>query len=365
MTAPLRITFVLPTLDMTGGGRVAALYADRLTQRGHRVCVVATREPGPSVRDVLRSLIKHREWPWAKSAGPSHFDGLACEIRRLNHVGPVTNRDVPDADVVVATWWETAEWVAGLSRQKGAKVHFVQDYETWGGPLERIDASYRLPLAKIVIAEWLRDLLIQRFGQSTLALVANSVDTRQFFADPRGKQAVPTVGLTYTSYRRKGTDISIAAYEKAAKAIPGLRLRTCGNGPPSPDLPLPAGAEFTLKARDGVLRGLYAGCDAWLFGTRSEGFGLPILEAMACRTPVIGTPAGAAPELLARGGGALVPPEDPDAMAEAIVRICRLPDADWRALSDAALATATAYSWEQATDRFESALRRAADESAG
>jgi len=44
---------------------------------------------------------------------------------------------------------------------------------------------------------------------------------------------------------------------------------------------------------------------------------LPILEAMACRTPVIGTPAGPAPELLGAGGGILVRPEDPADMAMA------------------------------------------------
>ena len=50
---------------------------------------------------------------------------------------------------------------------------------------------------------------------------------------------------------------------------------------------------------------------------QSEGFGLPI----------IGTPAGAAPELLAGVGGILVKPEDPENRAEAIEQICHLSDA--------------------------------------
>ena len=113
---------------------------------------------------------------------------------------------------------------------------------------------------------------------------------------------------------------------------------------------------------DNKLKDIYAACDAWLFPPRKEGYGLPILEAMACRTPVIATPAGAAPELLsARGGGMLVPHEDPPAMAEAIVKICSLADNDWRRLSDAAYATVTGYSWDDATDRFEAALRVATE----
>jgi glycosyltransferase involved in cell wall biosynthesis len=108
-----------------------------------------------------------------------------------------------------------------------------------------------------------------------------------------------------------------------------------------------------------VLRDIYARCDAWLFGSRMEGFGLPILEAMACRTPVIATPAGAAPELLSGGGGVLVPAEDPRAMARAILRVCSLSPLRWRRLSDAALTTAASYSWEGAAERFEKALEHA------
>jgi glycosyltransferase involved in cell wall biosynthesis len=71
---------------------------------------------------------------------------------------------------------------------------------------------------------------------------------------------------------------------------------------------------------------------------------------------VIGTPAGAAPELIRQGGGQLVPPEDPVAIAEAIVNLCSQPGDQWQALSAAAYQTASRYSWEDATTLFEAAL---------
>ena len=83
------------------------------------------------------------------------------------------------------------------------------------------------------------------------------------------------------------------------------------------------------------------------------------IEAMACRTPVIGTPAGAAPQLLSGAGGILVAPESQHDMAKAIIRICTMSDQEWRTMSDAAYATATGYTWDDATDRFEAALVRA------
>jgi glycosyltransferase involved in cell wall biosynthesis len=286
---------------------------------------------------------------------PTHFDYTDVPHKLIAHRPPITDADVPDADVVVATWWETAEWVWRLSPSKGVKVQFMQDYEVWGGTIDRVDATCRLPIPKIVIAGWVRDLLQKRFNQTPLALIPNSVETEKFYAPPRGKQLIPTVGLTYTTFYNKGCDISIQAYNIARKAIPNLRLVGFG-GPVSPELPLPNDAEYICRAPDKKLKEIYSQCDAWLFGTRIEGYGLPILEAMACRTPVIGTPAGAAPELLVDGAGVLVKPEDPEDMARAIEHICSLSDSEWRVMSDAAYARATSYTWDEATERFEGAL---------
>ena len=120
----------------------------------------------------------------------------------------------------------------------------------------------------------------------------------------------------YSLAQFKGSDIGLRAYELAAKAIPDLRLVMFGHD--APPQPLGPQVQFTRQPPQEKLREIYAQCDAWLFTSRLEGFGLPLLEAMACRTPVIATPAGAAPELLAGGGGILVKPEDPQDMANAI-----------------------------------------------
>lgn len=100
-----------------------------------------------------------------------------------------------------------------------------------------------------------------------------------------------------------------------------------------------------------------AGCDLWLWGSRAEGFGLPILEAMACRTPVVATRAGAAPQLLAHGGGRLVPGDDAQAMAAAVREVLELSNEAWQHLSDAAWAVAQANRCEAATERFERYLQ--------
>jgi len=359
----MRVTFVLPQATLAGGVRVCAIYAEHLQRAGHAVSVVSTPWPDPSLKQVAKNLLKGQSIR-RQEVGPSHFDGLAIPHHVIDRFRPVTDADVPDADVVVATWWETAEWVAALSPRKGAKVHLVQHDETQipGQPTARVEATWRLPgFLRVAVAQWLADLGRDRYGVADVELVNNGVDLAQFHAPPRGKQHVPTVGVMYATVPFKGCDVALEAVALARKSVPGLRLLSFGSEEPTAALPLPEPAEFVCRPPQEKIREVYAACDAWLFASRCEGFGLPILEAMACRTPVLGTPTGAAPELIGHGGGGLlVKPQDAFELAKAIERIGRLPEADWRRMSDAALATAQANTWEASARRFESLLLDAA-----
>jgi glycosyltransferase involved in cell wall biosynthesis len=97
-----------------------------------------------------------------------------------------------------------------------------------------------------------------------------------------------------------------------------------------------------------------------LCASRTEGFGLPTLEAMACRCPAVSTRVGGAPDLIEDGRqGFLADVEDSDGLAQRLVQVLRLPESGWRAMSNAAFATATAYTWDDATTLFEAGLREA------
>jgi len=359
----MKVTFVLPTLCLTGGIRVVSILAERLTKLGHSVFVISIPHPQPSMGQQVQSLLRGRGWIFPYEKEPSFFDSLAVEHKITDRYGPIEDKDVPDADVVVATWWETAEWVAKLSPSKGAKAYFIQHHEVFDYlPQDRVEATWRLPLHKITISQWLVDLAETKYGDSQVSLAPPSVDTKQFYAAPRNKQSVPTVGIMYSTIYWKGTDIALKAFSLAAEKIPNLRLVAFGEAPSS-ELPLPANTEYVIQPDQDKIKDYYSKCDAWLLPSRSEGFGLPIIEAMACRTPVISTPAGAAPEILSGGTGILVRQEDPEEMAKAIESICQLPNSKWQALSEAAYAKVNNYTWEDATSYFEAALKVAVDKS--
>ncbi|MEG4351505.1 glycosyltransferase family 4 protein [Microcoleus sp. LAD1_D3] len=360
----MKITFVLPTLSLTGGIRVISIFAERLRKRGHSVFVISLPHPQASMRQQVKSLLRGRGWISTPENEPSFFDNLGLEHKIIDRYRPVEDKDVPDADVVIATWWETAEWVAKLSPSKGAKAYFIQHHEIFDYlPQGRVEATWMLPMHKITISEWLVELARTKYGDRQVSLAPPTVDTKQFYACPRNKQSVPTVGLMYSTVYWKGTDIALKAFSLAAEKIPNLRLVAFGTDAPSSELPLPANAEYVIQPDQDKIKDYYSKCDVWLLASRSEGFGLPIIEAMACRTPVISTPAGAAPEILSGGTGILVRPEDPQEMAKAIESICQLRNSKWQALSEAAYAKVNNYTWEDATDHFEAALKVAIDKS--
>lgn len=356
----MKITFVLPSMNLSGGNRVVAIHADRLKKRGHHVQVIAPSIPQPSVKDKVYAFLK------GENLAPTvdkqdYFDGSDVPVIITSHTGPIANDDIPDADVVIATWWETAEWVEKLAPSKGAKVYFIQHHEVFDYlPVERVKATYRLPLHKITISKWLVSILEKEYGDHHVCLVPNSVDTQQFYAPPRVKKSTPTVGLLYSAIPWKGCDISFAALSRVSEAIPDLSVIAFGSSPPSSSLPLPINAQYVQQPAQNQIKDLYASCDVWLCGSRSDGFHLPLLEAMACRCPVVSTAVGGPIDVIKDGvNGYIVPVEDVDLLAQQLIHVLQLSQEQWQNMSDSAYRTAKQYTWDAAAELFEQALETA------
>jgi glycosyltransferase involved in cell wall biosynthesis len=101
---------------------------------------------------------------------------------------------------------------------------------------------------------------------------------------------------------------------------------------------------FTDYVPDADLPALYACATALAFPSRYEGFGLTVLEAMACGTPVVCSNSSSLPEV-AGEAALLLPPDRPADWAQALLRV--VDDEDLRRrLSAQGLARAAQFSWE-------------------
>jgi glycosyltransferase involved in cell wall biosynthesis len=109
---------------------------------------------------------------------------------------------------------------------------------------------------------------------------------------------------------------------------------------------------------DEELAALYAGCAVFCYPSLYEGFGLPVLEAMAAGAAVVTSPVSSLPEV---GGDAVVyaDPEDERSIAAALERLLRSPDERARR-AERALRQAAEFSWERFAAELIEELERAA-----
>lgn len=342
----MKITFIIPGASLSGGIRVVFEYANRLQEKGHDVTLVypLRMEPAPKewFKDCIRLMFIKPKVDW-------------FEIKAKVKLAPsLSGKYIPDADVVIATWWKTAQWVNTFSKKKGEKFYLVQSYEIWSGPREKVDETYRMPLKKIVIASWLKNLMERKFSQRAHGPIINGVNFEQFYNKNKIHNKHKRVGMMYSSMNLKGSGDGIRAFEIAKKKYTDIELVMFGRS--WPGLEVPEDVEFYYDPSQNDLRKIYSSCDIWMCPSWVEGCQLPPMEAMACKCALVATNVGGIPDYTIPGETALVsPPREPEALAKKLIRL--LEDEELlKHISEAGYKKIKEFTWERATEQLEKVL---------
>ena len=322
---------------------------------GHQVHISCFRPFKPSVYQKIKSLLRGRSCPKAEVVGSSHYASYGVPYNIADQNIPLTNADLPDADVVIATFWITATWLTNLKPCKGRHVYLIQGDEGTIHSFADAEKTYSLNCKHIYVSNWIADRIRQRHPNVDGIVIPNAVEIDSFDRGERRKPNTLRIGTMWSGDPIKGSDVAIEAVRVARAQGVALEFVAFGNSAP-PDEMRSEMDEFVLQPEPTTMADLYASCTAWLFTSRFEGFGLPILEAMAARTPVIGTPTGAAPDLIGEGGGIMVPMDDSAAIADAIITFHEFDADTWMSMSSTAFRTAQKHQWDQATRRLENFL---------
>jgi len=180
----MKITFLMPGYmwGPSGGFKVVYEYANRLVSRGHDVSVVHPRRLNfrTPIELTLRQRVRGIRLGLKELVSTPTIDWHPIDKRvRMGFVASSDQSHIPDGDILFATAWNTARPVMECSDAKGEKAYLVQHYETWMGPKDLVDETWRMPLRKIVISKWLLEIG-KAFGSHPLTYIPNGIDHNQY-----------------------------------------------------------------------------------------------------------------------------------------------------------------------------------------
>jgi glycosyltransferase involved in cell wall biosynthesis len=206
-------------------------------------------------------------------------------------------------------------------------------------------------------SEFVKTKLMRRFGLSgeRVTLIPGGVDLSIFKPDaPRRLSLPPKYALFVgTLQPRKNLTGLLAAWARVKDIVPEAWLIIAGGGGDifrSLTLPKIDRVKFLGAVAEADLPGLYAGATLLVIPSLDEGFGLPVLEAMACGTPVAASTAGALPEVTGAAGLTFDPG---DILAIVEVLRCLLTEKRLqKEFRDKGLTRACTFSWRTSADRL-------------
>lgn len=363
-TSRLVINWVLPEANLSGGIKSNRLIAEAMVRLGHKanIAFVALPRPWPRIWQVRRWLRRARHELATRKRAHHHLEhSTANLIPVMEH--RIRPEHLPDADVTIATWWETREWIEDWPASKGIKAYFIRHHELHGGNPERVARTYRMPGLKLVIARWLKRVMAEEYGDPNAILVPNGVDWSQFDSSSRGKANTPTVGMLYGTQGWKGADTAFDALRLVKDRLPNLRAIAFGSHLPLPEHNPPPWLEYHLLPAQAEIPRLYQQTDCWIVPSTTEGFGMPGLEAAAGHCPIVSTRCGGPEDYVDDGkSGFLVPVGDSSAMADAVSRVLSLDNEQWQSMSSSSYEMSKRFDWDRSARILSDALENAVAE---
>ena len=282
----MKIAFILPGGSRTGGVRCTIALANGMLERGHHVRLLVYKENTPEI--ILRRNWHKLRYPHV-SRWISYFKGSKASF---THIDQCSFGE--DEIVVGMGLWSCTE--INRLRRKGLKrVHYIHGETPWD--VELINAAWCENLPKIAVASFLERSVRNICGQKVSAIIPNGIDTTEYYPSvPENER--DGIGTIFNHGTHKDPVTLLGVLKKLHKERPQTPQRVFGASPRPKELSRRVYVRFPSidKARN-----IYSQSLVWILGSRSEGFGLPIIEAMACGCAVVATDCGGPRDIIKDG----------------------------------------------------------------
>ncbi len=209
------------------------------------------------------------------------------------------------------------------------------------------DRAARRARAVIVPSEFVRERALERLGidPARVHVIAHGVEHEAF--RPSGEAREHFLVYPARPWKHKNHARLLQAFVDLRREVPGLRLVLTGEGLEELS-PLPDGVDVLGSVSHEELASLYRRAACLVFPSLYEGFGLPLLEAMASGCPVAASNRSAIPEVCG-DAAVLFDPEDVHAIVNGVREALARADE----LRERGLARAASFTWEECARRHD------------
>jgi GalNAc-alpha-(1->4)-GalNAc-alpha-(1->3)-diNAcBac-PP-undecaprenol alpha-1,4-N-acetyl-D-galactosaminyltransferase len=357
-----RLTMVIHDLHGGGAERVFCRLANHWAETGYRVTVITLAAAGrdnfrlaPQIDRIGLSLLGESHGPWQQLRNTlSRVRQLRRAIRQAGGWRVISFTDKMNVLTLLACWDQSRQVV--IAERSDPRHQSLGPIWEW---LRR--RTYPRCGAWVVQTESVARYARGLAEASRVAVIPNAVGSPAAPLPPPEQRQARILGVGRLS-PEKGFDLLIQAFARISPWYPDWTLQIVGDGPQRAVL---ADLADSLGIRDRVQlvgwmdqpeRALLA-AGAFVLPSRYEGFPNALLEAMACGLPCIATACDSGPAEIIRHGvdGLLVPPQDVDALAEALRRLVS-DDAQRARLGSRAVEVTTRFSREAFFARWDAVL---------
>jgi glycosyltransferase involved in cell wall biosynthesis len=306
----MRVNLILPCYAWkpSGGFKVVYEYANRLSKAGFTVNVIHPifnkKNPfeyslNKSFFLTIKQYIKHKLFK------PNIYWHEVDHNVRIIVTTSLDEKNIPNAEFIIATAWITAEFVVKYASDKGIKYYLVQDFYPYLGRKEDIEKTWQYPMKKIAISKWISSLIMDSgANKNDVIYIPNGIEHNVFYKTNPDELRQVDIIFQYSEINYKNCEIGIQAIEKLKNDFPNLQVVAYGFD--CSKRVFPSYFKLFNKINSEDLAKIFNQSKIFLSTSLCEGFALPPAEAMACGCMVITTDNGGNRDYAINGYSAIV-----------------------------------------------------------
>lgn len=339
----MKISFILPGGGRSGGVGCTVSSANGLRAKSHDVRLLVY---SPQIKfraklsDSFRKIFYRQGLDWLE-----FFNGPVYRFQDIKDCS------FKEGEIVIASGWLAAKKMQEIKNSDIIKVHYIRGIGL--DTPEKMKDVWGENVPKIATGSYLIDYFKKNLNQEIEAIIPDGIDVDRYYPSVPSGQRVG-IGTIYGISYHKDPKTVLSSLAELQKTLPDIPQYVFG-AYKKPKV-IPKEGYWRLPSLEKA-REIYSRCLVWIMASCSEGFSVPILEAMACGCGIVATDCGGPSDIIRDGeNGFLVEVGNVRQITDRVRQLVNDPGLR-RKMIENSLITVKEFSWENSIDKLERFLQ--------